>query len=154
MLKVGRLADYAVLILHHLGRMRPARLAMDSIAEVTHLPLPTVRKVMKYLVDADLVISKRGPNGGYQLARPPAQVSLAEAIAAVEGPLALTECCSAQGNCEIHDRCDLADRWPGVNAIVIKVLERTSLADLDRFGRHEPHVPPPLRELMAPVRHI
>ncbi len=152
MLKVGRLADYGILILHHLGRMRPARLAMESIAEITHVPLPTVRKVMKFLVDAELVISKRGPNGGYQLARPPAQVSLAEAIAAVEGPLALTECSSADGQCELHDQCDLAGRWPGVNAIVLRVLERTSLADLDRFGRHEPHVPPPLRDLMAPIR--
>lgn len=149
MLKVGRLADYGVLILHHLGRVRPVRLSMESIAEVTHLPLPTVRKVMKYLVDAELVVSKRGPNGGYQLGRPPEKVNLAEAIAAVEGTLALTECCDAAGSCEIFDHCDLAGRWPGVNAIVMRVLERTSLADLDRFGRHELHIPPPLRELMG-----
>lgn len=152
MLKVGRLADYGVLILHHLGRVRPARLSMESIAELSHLPLPTVRKVMKFLVDAELVVSKRGPNGGYQLARAPAQVNLAEAIAAVEGPLALTECCAVEGQCEIHDRCDLAGRWPGVNAIVARVLERTSLADLDRFGQQQAHVPPPLRDLMAPLR--
>ena len=154
MLRVGRLADYGVLILHHLGRVRPARLSMESIAEVAHLPLPTVRKVMKFLVDAELVISKRGPNGGYQLARTPSAINLAEAIAAVEGPLALTECCAAASQCEIHDRCDLAGRWPGVNVIVGRVLERTSLADLERFGRQEPHVPPPLRDLLGPVRQL
>lgn len=151
MLRIGRLADYGILILYQLGRVRPARLSMDSIAELTHLPLATVRKVMKYLVDAELVVSKRGPNGGYQLARPPAQISIASGIAAVEGPIALTECCTASSNCELHDRCDLAERWPGVNAILMRVLERTTLADLDRFGRAEPHVPPPLRELMQPL---
>lgn len=147
MLRIGRLADYGILILHQLGKISPARLSMDSIAELTHLPLPTVRKVMKFLVDAELVVSKRGPNGGYQLAAQPSRISLAQAIAAVEGPIALTECCTAAGRCELHNRCDLAERWPGVNAILMRVLERTTLADLDRFGRQETYVPPPLREL-------
>jgi FeS assembly SUF system regulator len=124
---------------------------METLAELTHVPLPTVRKVMRYLADAGLVISKRGPNGGYQIARAPAAISLAEAITAVEGPLALTDCCTEAGGCEIADRCDLASRWPGVNTIVLRVLERTSLADLEGFGRADPHVPPPLRELLAPA---
>lgn len=151
MLRIGRLADYGVLFLHHLGRVRPARLSVETLAELTHVPLPTVRKVMRYLAEAGLVRSKRGPNGGYTLARPPGAISLAEAIQAVEGPVALTECCTDAPECEIADRCDLAERWPGVNVIVLRVLERTSLADLDRFGRGAPHVPPPLRDLLVPA---
>ena len=151
MIRIGRLADYGVLVLHHLGRVRPARVSMETLAELTHVPLPTVRKVMRYLADAGLVVSKRGPNGGYQIARPPSAISLAEAISAVEGPLALTDCSTDAGGCEIADRCELAGRWPGVNTIVLRVLERTSLADLDGFGRADPHVPPPLRELLAPA---
>ena len=149
MLKVGRLADYGVLVLHHLGRVRPARLSVESLAELTRLPLPTVRKVMRFLAEAQLVVSKRGPNGGYQIARPPAAISLAEAIAAVEGAPALTACCAEEPDCELVDHCELADRWPGVNTIVVRVLERTSLADLDRFGTTPAHVPPPLRGLFA-----
>jgi Fe-S cluster assembly protein SufB len=150
MLKVGRLADYGVLILHHLGRVRPARLSMETLSELTHVPLPTVRKVMRFLIEAGLVLSKRGPLGGYQLARAPEAISLADAITALEGRPALTACSSDHGLCEIADQCELADRWPGVNAIVLQVLERTTLADLGRFGRHDPHIPPPLRELLAP----
>jgi FeS assembly SUF system regulator len=149
MLRVGRLADYGVLILHHLGRVRPARLSMETIAQLTGVPLPTVRKVMRFLAEAGLVISKRGPNGGYQIARAPAAISLADAIAAVEGPPALTDCCSTTSDCELVDGCDLAGRWPGVNRIVQRVLERTSLADLDRFGEKPRHVPPPLRDLLG-----
>ncbi len=149
MLKVGRLADYGVLVLHHLGRVRPARLSVESLAELTRVPLPTVRKVMRFLTDAGLVVSKRGPNGGYQIARAPSAISLAEAIAAVEGAPALTACCAEEPDCDLLDHCDLADRWPGVNTIVLRVLERTSLADLDRFGTAPAHVPPPLRGLFA-----
>ncbi|HSG90343.1 MAG TPA: SUF system Fe-S cluster assembly regulator [Pseudomonadales bacterium] len=148
MLKVGRLADYGILILHHLGRVQPARLSMESISELTHVPLPTVRKVMRFLAEAGLVISKRGPNGGYQIARPPAAINLAEAIAAVEGTTALTDCCGEAPDCELMARCDLAGRWPGVNRIIMRVLERTSLADLDRFGETRTHIPPPLRDLL------
>jgi len=149
MLKVGRLADYGVLILHHLGRVTPARLSVETLAQLTRVPLPTVRKVMRFLTDAELVISKRGPTGGYQIARAPSAISLADAIAAVEGPPALTECCAETPSCDLLEHCELASRWPGVNTIVLRVLERTSLADLDRFGTTPNHVPPPLRGLFA-----
>ena len=150
MLKVGRLADYGVLILHHLGRVRPARLSMETLSELTHVPLPTVRKVMRFLIEAGLVLSKRGPLGGYLLAHPPEAISLADAITALEGRPALTTCSSEHGQCDIAGQCALADRWPGVNAIVMQVLERTTLADLSRFGRNDAHVPPPLREQLEP----
>ena len=149
MLKVGKLADYGVLALHHLGRVRPARLSVESLSELTGIPLPTVRKVMRLQVEAGLVHSKRGPTGGYQLARDPSAISLADAIAAIEGPLAMTDCCSAAPECELIGGCDLAGRWPGVNTIVLRVLERTSLADLDRFGTTPTHVPPPLQALFS-----
>ena len=149
MLRVGRLADYGVLILHHLGRVSPARLSVETLSDLTGVPLPTVRKVMRFLTEAGLVVSKRGPTGGYQIARAPASISLAEAIGAVEGDFALTACCADAQECELIGRCQLADRWPGVNTIVLRVLERTSLADLDRFGTTPTHVPPPLRALFS-----
>jgi len=144
MLKVGRLADYGILILHHLGRVRPARLSMESLAELTQVPLPTVRKLTRLLAEAGLVISKRGPLGGYQLARPPQQISLADAIAAIEGRPALTACASENGHCDIAARCALASRWRGVNALVLQVLEQTSLQQLSAGGP-TPRLPPPLR---------
>lgn len=150
MLKVGRLADYGILILHHLGRVRPARLSMDTLAELTHVPLPTVRKLMRLLAEANLVVSKRGPLGGYALARSPQQISLADAIGAIEGRPALTACSSEEGHCDMAGQCELAPRWPGVNALVLQVLERTSLQDLGAGSSL--HVPPPLREPICPDR--
>ena len=145
MLKLGRMTDYGVLVLHHLGRLRPARASVETLAELTHLAQPTVRKVLHALTRADLVTAKRGPTGGYALARPAERISLAEAITALQGPLALTDCCDPAGTCEIQDRCDLAGRWNGINTLLIRVLERTSLRDLDAFGSRGQPMPPPLR---------
>ena len=152
MLKVGRLADYGILILHHLGRVQPARLSMESLAELTQGPLPTVRKLTRMLAEAGLVVSKRGPLGGYQLARPPQRISLAEAIAAIEGRPALTACASAGGHCEIAARCELASHWPGVNALVLRVLEETSLQQLGE-GAIAHRLPPPLCNPICPDPH-
>ena len=148
MLRVGRLADYGILILHHLGRVRPARVSMEALAELTQVPLPTVRKLTRMLAEAGLVVSKRGPLGGYQLARPPGQISLADAITAIEGRPALTACSSELGHCDLAGQCDLAGRWPGVNALILQVLERTSLQELGAGGGLP--VPPPLREPICP----
>lgn len=149
MIKVGRLADYGILILHHLGRVRPARLSMESLAELTQVPLPTVRKLTRLLGEAGLVISKRGPLGGYQLARPPQQISLAEAITAIDGRPALTICASEDGHCDIAARCELASRWRGVNALVLQVLEQTSLHQLSA-GESALRLPPPLQVPICP----
>ena len=106
---------------------------------------PTIRKVLHPLTRAGLVTAKRGPTGGYALARPAERITLAEAIAALQGPLALTDCCDQEGACEIQDRCDLAGRWNGINALLTRLLETTSLADLDAFGHRGQPLPPPLR---------
>ena len=86
MLKLSRMTDYGVLVLHHLGRLRPARASVETLAELTHLAQPTVRKVLHPLTRAALVTAKRGPTGGYALARPAERITLAEAIAALQGP--------------------------------------------------------------------
>ena len=145
MLKLSRMTDYGVLVLHHLGRLRPARVSVETLAELTHLTQPTIRKVLHPLTRAGLVTAKRGPTGGYALARPAERITLAEAIAALQGPLALTDCCDSEGSCEIQDRCDLAGRWNGINALLTRLLEKTSLADLDAFGNRGQPLPPPLR---------
>lgn len=130
MLRVGKLADYAVVILHFLGKQPKEQFTMDAIAQQTLLPKATVRKVLRALTRSDLVESRRGPRGGYQIARSPEQISVADAIAAVEGPPALTECCASPCECGLAPSCDLKGSWPSVNHIVIDVLRRVSVADL------------------------
>lgn len=132
MLRVGKLADYAVVILHFLGKRPQDQFTMDTIAAHTLLPKATVRKLLRTLTNAALVVSRRGAHGGYQIARAPQEISVADAIAAVEGPLTLTECCSSPCDCGLAPSCDLKGSWPSINHIVMDVLNRVSVADLSR----------------------
>src|SRR5262249_15554325 len=91
MLRITKLTDYAVLVLADMVRAAGAARAARDIAETTRIPQPTVSKVLKLLARGALVVSERGKNGGYRLAREPESISVAEIVDVVEGPIAVTE---------------------------------------------------------------
>ena len=129
MIRVSRMADYAVLILYQLGTTDQQRHNVESLASATALSSATVRKIMNILVGADLVVSHRGATGGYELARPLASIRLLDAISALEGPVNLTACCTDAPDCELLENCHLRDKWPSINDIVIDTLSRITVAD-------------------------
>lgn len=134
MLRIGKLSDYAIVVLAHMARHahRCVHSATD-LADETDVPLPTVQKVLKVLARGELVVSMRGARGGYALAGDPAHTSLMSILEVMEGPLALTECAVPHlGTCEDHERCSVGAHWPLINAAVREGLERVSLLDLAR----------------------
>ncbi len=132
MLKLSKLTDYAVVVLIRLSRGEPCQTA-PGIASATGVPEPTVSKVLKALAFAQLVISQRGARGGYRLARSLSEISVAEIIAAIDGPIALTACVEGSGaGCEAEQLCPVRGRWDPVNTAVRAALSAISLADLDR----------------------
>ncbi|HVH88183.1 MAG TPA: Rrf2 family transcriptional regulator, partial [Terriglobales bacterium] len=93
MIRLQKLTDYGLVLMtcvarHHEQSLHTAR----DLAVESHLPLPTVSKLLKQLLQGGLLVSHRGIKGGYSLARPPQAISIAEIVAALEGPIALTEC--------------------------------------------------------------
>lgn len=130
MFKVNKLTDYATVVLIAIARTREARSA-QHISEKTGIPLPTVAKLMKNLNRAGLVRSQRGVNGGYALGRLPAEITLADVIQAVEGPIALTACAdTSEEQCSLEAVCPVQGRWNRVNAAVRAALEDVTLADM------------------------
>jgi Rrf2 family protein len=77
-----------------------------------------------------LVVSSRGVQGGYALARPAAAISAAEILDALEGPVAITECSSSTGGCDLESYCRVGTAWQHINHSIRKALEGVSLADL------------------------
>lgn len=130
MLKIGKLTDYGVVVLDHLAQIGSVQQSTEEIADATILPQPTVRKVMKALVDAGLVIAKRGAKGGYRLARAPEQIRILDVVQAFEGPIALTECSVDEHHCDIIENCSLSSSWGGINKLLMQVLARVSLEDV------------------------
>jgi len=130
MLKIGKLTDYGVVVLDQLARAGAVKQSTESIGEATGLPLPTVRKVMKALVDGGLVIAQRGSKGGYRLARAPEQIRILDVVQAFEGPVALTECSTEDHQCDITAHCSLSSSWGGINTLMMRVLARVTLEDI------------------------
>jgi len=156
MLRLSKLTDYAVVVLIRLAdadagvcRASGAEPVQTSpgIAAATGVPEPTVAKVLKSLAGANLVLSLRGARGGYRLARPLAAVSVAEVIAAVDGPIALTACVDGGlGGCDVQGMCAVKGRWDLVNEAIRQALEQISLEDMRTAS-----VPPAFR--MPPLPH-
>jgi len=149
MLRMSRLTDYATVLLAALagepGRVQTAA----SLAEQTRLAAPTVCKLLKQLQRAALVSSTRGPRGGYQLARPAAQISAAAILDALEGPLALTDCSAGHGNCEIEDTCRVGRVWQRLNLAIRRSLYEVSLAQLAGLDAAPARLPALEREMKA-----
>jgi len=96
MLRIGKLTDYATVILATLAADRSRLQTAGSLSERTHIAAPTVAKLLKQMHRAGLVNSARGTRGGYQLARDPETISAAAILDALEGPFALTDCSGRQ----------------------------------------------------------
>ena len=130
MLRISKLADYAIVILSYLADKPNLILSAAKIAKETHLTSPTVSKVLKILAEASLVNAFRGVEGGYQLARKPRSIPVAEIIEAVEGPVAVTECCDIQNHCRLETSCRTKEKWQKVNQVVLLALRNVTLEDM------------------------
>jgi FeS assembly SUF system regulator len=130
MLKMSRLTDYGTGVLAYLAGAGQTPHSTSEVAEQTGLPPATVGKVLKLLTRAGLVVSQRGAQGGYRLARPPQAISAAEVINALEGPLALTECAQATGSCDFEASCLVGGAWQRINIAIRRALSDITLAEL------------------------
>ncbi|MHA3840637.1 RrF2 family transcriptional regulator [Sphingomonas aestuarii] len=134
-MRLSAQADYAVVMLsaaaRHCGGV--ARLNATLLAEETGLPLPTVQKLVSRLSSAGLIESTRGTGGGFRLSRPPAAISLADIVEAIEGPIALTTCVDAgRHDCAIEGNCRIKPHANAVNGAVRGALAGISLANLNQ----------------------
>ena len=131
MIRLTRLADYAVKLMSHLAE-RPSDVHNASeVAASTGLPAPTAAKILGLMTRADLLVSHRGHNGGFSLARPPAAITVADIVVIVDGPVALTECIEAgPGECNLESLCQVRGYWQKINEAVKRALGEVTLADL------------------------
>lgn len=130
MLRVTRLTDYATLVMSVLAAAPDAVLSAAELADRAGIELPTAAKVLKPLAQAGLVEGFRGANGGYRLARDPHEVTLADIVEAMEGPLAMTECSIHAGQCGIEDSCHVRGNWQRVNDVIAAALRGISLHEM------------------------
>ncbi len=130
MIRLSRLADYGVTLMTQLGNRSGMLVTAPDLALVTGLSVATVSKVLKLLAQNELVASQRGTKGGYTLVRRAEDISVAEIIRAVDGPIALTECLDGENICDFEAICPTRTSWRRINDLVSDALENISLTEM------------------------
>ncbi len=131
MIKLSKLSDYGIVLMTQLAARPGVLTTAPELALTSNLPVPTVSKVLKALAQDGMLESQRGAKGGYVLIRPAGEISVAQIIRALEGPIALTECIvDAGGNCEIEPSCPTRTNWGRINDAVIGALEGIALSEM------------------------
>jgi FeS assembly SUF system regulator len=138
--RLTHLADYAVVLMTAAARYPAgARLSATELAADTGVPLPTAQKLMGQLASAGLLSSARGAGGGFALARPAGEISLADIVEAVEGPIAMTVCSGHDGpsDCALDAHCRVKPHMGIVGNAVRGALGAVSLESLTRSAHPE-----------------
>ena len=132
MIRLGKLTDYGLVLMTCIARNHERSLhTARDLARESRLPLPTVSKLLKELLQSGLLISHRGMKGGYNLAKEPHDISVAEIVAALEGPIALTECSTdISGLCDLERYCPIKSNQRIISQVVRGALEKVMLSDL------------------------
>ncbi|NKB47522.1 MAG: SUF system Fe-S cluster assembly regulator [Legionellales bacterium] len=128
MLRISKLADYGTVVMVYLARRAQHWLTASDIAEQTHVPQPTVSKLLKQLHQAQLVDSKRGSEGGYRLAYPADKISVADIIQAIDGETAVTQCSDSHEHCVLQPVCQIKGNWRLINHAITAALASVTLA--------------------------
>jgi Rrf2 family transcriptional regulator, cysteine metabolism repressor len=137
-MKLSTKGDYATRVLIELAASEgPRALSVHELAERTGISQKYLEQIMTQLRTADLVRSRRGVHGGYELIRDPEEISVGEVIRHMDGPLAPSPCASRSAHvpcpvyrCPSEESCVLRGLWLDVRDAISEVLDSTSFADL------------------------
>jgi Rrf2 family protein len=139
MLRLSKRADYALMAMKHLAvRGDRGSSSAREIAEQYNIPIELMAKVLQRLVRRGLLRSHQGTRGGYQLGRGPAQITVADVIQAIDGPVTVTACTTDEGQCEQFSRCNVRDPLFKVRDRILAALAECTIAELAA----EPLTPP------------
>lgn len=131
MIRLTKLADYGVMLMSHIAAAPDALHSASSLSRAAAVAVPTVSKILKQLARKGLLESHRGASGGYTLAKEPAAISVAEVIAALEGPIAVTECTDeSHSDCAVESSCRVRTNWQKINDAVRGALEQITIEEM------------------------
>ena len=140
MLRLSKKADYALIAMKHLAlRGDCGSSSAREIAEQYDIPIELMAKVLQRLVQRGLLASHQGTRGGYQLSRLAWQITVADVIQAIEGPVTVTACSTDDNHCEQYSKCNVRDPLWRVRERILAALGECTIAELASDA------PPPAR---------
>ena len=145
MFRVSKLADYGTVVMTFMARDPNRVHSAADLSSRIGLAAPTVSKILKTLTRQGLLVSIRGAKGGYRLPCPAAQISVAQIIGAMEGPIGITECSTTSGVCPQESGCGVRTNWRKINQILLHALEGVTLEQMTQ--------PIPMAINVSGIRH-
>jgi len=139
MLKLTKKADYGLIAMRHLAESHASEAcSAKDLAELYSIPQEALAKILQRLVKARLLVSQQGTNGGYVLARDARSISALEVIHAIEGPLFLTSCSTAKGDCGQSSHCTVREPLRKVSRTIEEVLAKLTVHELTESPESAP----------------
>jgi Rrf2 family protein len=134
---ITRRGEYGVTAALYLARKQPGQLTqIHEVADHCGLPEPFLAQILRLLVRAGIVTSKKGVRGGFAISRQPDEISFLEVLEALEGPVAVNRCQSPVESCGQKGCCSMETIWSRAQDALVQVLGDAKLAeamDPDRF---------------------
>ena len=131
MLRLSKKADYALMAMKHLAlRGDRGSSSAREIAVQYDIPIELMAKVLQRLVQHGLLASHQGTRGGYQLSRLPRQITVADVIQAIDGPVTVTACSSDDENCDQFAKCNVRDPLWRVRERILTALGECTVEEL------------------------
>ena len=133
MLKLTKKADYGLIALKHLAvNSGEASASAKAIAECYGIPLPLLAKILQKLTKLGMLQSVAGTNGGYRLARSATSITALEVIRAIDGPIILTNCFTAHGECDQSEKCNVREPLRKVHEGILNLLNTITISDMSK----------------------
>jgi Rrf2 family protein len=130
LMQIPRKIEYALRAMIHLADNPDGVARGTEIARREHIPKYYLEKVVRDLMRRGLVRARRGPGGGYQLARPAETISFREIIEAVEGPITLNLCVDGSSICSLQPLCRMFRVWEEGQRVLLEVFSQTMLSEV------------------------
>jgi Rrf2 family protein len=145
MLRLSKKADYALMAMKHLAmRSDAASASAREIAEQYDIPIELMAKVLQRLARRGLLTSHQGTRGGYRLSRPSTNISVADIIQAIDGPVTVTACSTDDEKCDQYAKCSVRDPLWRIKDRILSALATCSLQEVAADAPVTPPAPDPL----------
>lgn len=131
MFKLSKKTEYALMALQHIASLNMGQIATaKEIAESKLIPLSLLAKILQQLTKHQLILSLQGAHGGYALGRKAEEITLAQMIEAIEGPIHIIECTESRHSCKRDDSCTLKNSLNPLQQQLSSYLHSVTLADV------------------------
>lgn len=152
MLRLTKKADYSLIALRHFAsrqRETGGPVSAKEVADTCGIPLPLLSKLLQKLGKAGFLVSEYGTNGGYRLAREPRLISALQVIRAIDGPIVLANCFTADAHCGHAGRCTVKRPLRRIHEGILRLLDGVSIEDMLETSEGEQDVSFPAASLVA-----